>query len=218
VDGNPSWASFGDRFRGLTSNDYEEVDRFPRGRSVGVIAAGSFSVRAAVLHRAAAMAAKHLERAARRDWAQLRHVNEQPALMTAAALSATSRRGAWSVTSRRLSLVARSSQGPVPLDKSHGPGVNGHLNIPGGGQEISPVVAMDFPMDGHEISHRCHVARGVTPLPVVAWARRNDSPLVTQMWAWCSSRSTVAVANVFGMISSNPAGCRLDDTASERVS
>jgi hypothetical protein len=30
--------------------------------------------------------------------------------------------------------------------------VNGHLRFPAGGQEISPVVAMDVPMDGHEIS------------------------------------------------------------------
>jgi len=36
---------------------------------------------------------------------------------------------------------------------------------------------------------------------------------VTQVWAWCRRRSTVAVASVLGMISSNPAGCRFDDTA-----
>ena len=43
-------------------------------------------------------------------------------------------------------------------------------------------------------------------------------PLVTTIWAWCRSRSTVAVARVLGMISSNPEGCRLLDTASERRS
>jgi 4-hydroxy-tetrahydrodipicolinate reductase len=46
---------------GLTSQDYEELDRLARDRGVGVIAAGNFSVMAAVLRRAALMAAQHLE-------------------------------------------------------------------------------------------------------------------------------------------------------------
>ena len=46
---------------GLTSDDYEELGRLARDRSVGVIAAGNFSVMAAVLRRAASMAAKHLD-------------------------------------------------------------------------------------------------------------------------------------------------------------
>jgi 4-hydroxy-tetrahydrodipicolinate reductase len=46
---------------GLTAADYEELDRLARGRGVGVIASGNFSVMAAVLGRAAAMAAPHLE-------------------------------------------------------------------------------------------------------------------------------------------------------------
>jgi 4-hydroxy-tetrahydrodipicolinate reductase len=46
---------------GLTSDDYEELDRLARERGVGVIAAGNFSVMAAVLRRAAAMAAQHLD-------------------------------------------------------------------------------------------------------------------------------------------------------------
>jgi 4-hydroxy-tetrahydrodipicolinate reductase len=45
---------------GLTSDDYAELDRLARGRGVGVIAAGNFSVMAAVLRRAASMAAQHL--------------------------------------------------------------------------------------------------------------------------------------------------------------
>jgi 4-hydroxy-tetrahydrodipicolinate reductase len=45
---------------GLTAADYEELDRLARDRGVGVIAAGNFSVMAAVLRRAAAMAAHHL--------------------------------------------------------------------------------------------------------------------------------------------------------------
>ena len=46
---------------GLTADDYAELDRLARDRGVGVIAAGNFSVMAAVLSRAAAMAARHLE-------------------------------------------------------------------------------------------------------------------------------------------------------------
>jgi 4-hydroxy-tetrahydrodipicolinate reductase len=47
---------------GLTSEDYEELDRLARDRGVGVIAAGNFSVMAAVLRHAASMAAQHLDR------------------------------------------------------------------------------------------------------------------------------------------------------------
>ena len=57
-----------------------------------------------------------------------------------------------------------------------------------------------------------------TPSPVRAWDRRTLSPLVWQRWAWWSSRSTVAVANVLGMSSSNPDGCRFELTATERRS
>jgi 4-hydroxy-tetrahydrodipicolinate reductase len=46
---------------GLTAVDYEELDRLARDRGVGVIAAGNFSVMAAVLRRAAVMAAEHLD-------------------------------------------------------------------------------------------------------------------------------------------------------------
>jgi 4-hydroxy-tetrahydrodipicolinate reductase len=45
---------------GLTGDDYAEIDRLARDRGVGVIAAGNFSVMAAVLRRAATMAARHL--------------------------------------------------------------------------------------------------------------------------------------------------------------
>jgi 4-hydroxy-tetrahydrodipicolinate reductase len=46
---------------GLTSSDFEELDRLARDRGVGVVAAGNFSIMAAVLRRAAAMAAQHLD-------------------------------------------------------------------------------------------------------------------------------------------------------------
>jgi len=45
---------------GLTAGDYAELDRLARDRGVGVIAAGNFSVMAAVLRRAATLAARHL--------------------------------------------------------------------------------------------------------------------------------------------------------------
>jgi 4-hydroxy-tetrahydrodipicolinate reductase len=47
---------------GLTSQDYQELDRLACDRGVGVIAAGNFSVMAAVLGHAASMAAQHLDR------------------------------------------------------------------------------------------------------------------------------------------------------------
>lgn len=46
---------------GLTGSDYEELDRLARDRGVGVIAAGNFSIMAAILRRAATMAARHLD-------------------------------------------------------------------------------------------------------------------------------------------------------------
>lgn len=46
---------------GLTAIDYAELDQIARERVVGVVAAGNFSIMAAVLRRAAAMAAEHLE-------------------------------------------------------------------------------------------------------------------------------------------------------------
>jgi 4-hydroxy-tetrahydrodipicolinate reductase len=45
---------------GLTAADYDELDGLARDRGVGVIAAGNFSVMAAVLRRAAALAAQHV--------------------------------------------------------------------------------------------------------------------------------------------------------------
>lgn len=46
---------------GLTAEDYEALDRLAREHHVGVVAAGNFSVMAALLRRAAALAAVHLE-------------------------------------------------------------------------------------------------------------------------------------------------------------
>jgi 4-hydroxy-tetrahydrodipicolinate reductase len=46
---------------GLTADEYEELDALARAHGVGVIAAGNFSVAAAILLRAAVEAARHLE-------------------------------------------------------------------------------------------------------------------------------------------------------------
>jgi 4-hydroxy-tetrahydrodipicolinate reductase len=46
---------------GLTGEDYAELDGAARDHEVGVIAAGNFSVMAAVLRRSALMAAEHLD-------------------------------------------------------------------------------------------------------------------------------------------------------------
>jgi 4-hydroxy-tetrahydrodipicolinate reductase len=46
---------------GLTGVDYEEIDALARDRSVAVVAAGNFSVTAALLLRFAAEAARHLQ-------------------------------------------------------------------------------------------------------------------------------------------------------------
>jgi 4-hydroxy-tetrahydrodipicolinate reductase len=45
---------------GLTSDDYADLDRLALERGVGVVAAGNFSIMAAILKRAAALAAQHL--------------------------------------------------------------------------------------------------------------------------------------------------------------
>ena len=45
---------------GLSADDYADLDRIARDQLVGVIAAGNFSVMAAMLRRAASMAAQHL--------------------------------------------------------------------------------------------------------------------------------------------------------------
>jgi 4-hydroxy-tetrahydrodipicolinate reductase len=47
---------------GLTADDYVELDRLARDHGVGVIAAGNFSILAAVLQRAATLAAEHIDR------------------------------------------------------------------------------------------------------------------------------------------------------------
>jgi 4-hydroxy-tetrahydrodipicolinate reductase len=46
---------------GLTAEDYAEIDELARGRKVGVLAAGNFSLTAALLFHAALLAAEHVD-------------------------------------------------------------------------------------------------------------------------------------------------------------
>ena len=103
--------------------------------------------------------------------------------------------------------VSRSLRvaGVQPIDRRRCQGPVGSaqwrtVELPVRGQQNCPVVA--------RCSARGSVGQpsGVTPLPAVAWVRRMLSPAVMTTWAWWRSRSTVALAMVLGMSSSNPAG------------
>jgi hypothetical protein len=95
--------------------------------------------------------------------------------------------------------------------------VKGQQDLPGDGQWFCPLVATGI-AHGWPLGLPGQVFSGVTPFPWVAWVSRMESPVVTTRWAWCMSRSTVALAMVLGMSSSNPAGCRLELRAMERFS
>jgi 4-hydroxy-tetrahydrodipicolinate reductase len=91
---------------GLTSSDYEELDRLARDHGVGVVAAGNFSIMAAVLRRAATMAAQHLDR-----WEIIDY-------------SSASKPDVPSGTSRELAETlgqVRSPESAVSLSELHGP-------------------------------------------------------------------------------------------------
>ncbi|GAA1029060.1 4-hydroxy-tetrahydrodipicolinate reductase [Virgisporangium ochraceum] len=91
---------------GLTADDYAEIDAHARAQGVGVLAAGNFSVMAAVLRRAAATAARHLGHWEIIDYA-----------------SAT-KGDVPSGTARELAETlgqVRQPGGAVPLDALHGP-------------------------------------------------------------------------------------------------
>jgi len=91
---------------GLTADDYAELDERARSRGVGVIAAGNFSVMAAILRRAAAMAAEHLEHWEILDYAS----DEKPDVP-----SGTSRELAETLAQ------VREPRTTVPVEELHGP-------------------------------------------------------------------------------------------------
>jgi hypothetical protein len=78
--------------------------------------------------------------------------------------------------------------------------VKGHADLNGGGRETCTVVDIRierwWPPDlpGGVVAPAVGgQVRALTPCPVRARDRRTLSPLVWQRWAWCRSRSTVAV-------------------------
>jgi 4-hydroxy-tetrahydrodipicolinate reductase len=90
---------------GLSAADYEEIDELARERSVGVVAAGNFSVTAALMLRFAADAARHVG-----AW----EVIDSASLGKPDAPSGTSREVAERLESVRAPELA------VPLDEVHG--------------------------------------------------------------------------------------------------
>jgi 4-hydroxy-tetrahydrodipicolinate reductase len=91
---------------GLTSDDYAELDRLARDRGVGVVAAGNFSIMAAVMKRAAALAAQYLQHWEILDYASA----EKPDVP-----SGTSRELAESLAE------VRTPESAVPLPQLEGP-------------------------------------------------------------------------------------------------
>jgi 4-hydroxy-tetrahydrodipicolinate reductase len=142
---------------GLSAADYDEVDALARERGVGVIAAGNFSLTAALLLRAAAEAARHLD-----TW----EVIDYASAAKTDAPSGTARELAERLGEVRLPALA------VPIDEVDGApeargatvaGTQVHsLRLP------SFVVSTEvvFAADGERLSIR-HDA-GETPAPYVA--------------------------------------------------
>ncbi len=91
---------------GLTADDYAEIDERARSRGVGVVAAGNFSVMAAILRRAATIAAEHLEHWEILDYAS----DEKPDVP-----SGTSRELAETLAH------VREPRTTVPVETLHGP-------------------------------------------------------------------------------------------------
>ena len=91
---------------GLTAGDYAELDHLARDRGVGVVAAGNFSIMAAILKRAAALAAQHL-----RHWEIIDYASaDKPDVP-----SGTSRELAETLAE------VRTPQSAVPLSQLGGP-------------------------------------------------------------------------------------------------
>lgn len=91
---------------GLTAHDYADLDSAARDREVGVIAAGNFSVMAAILKKAATLAAEHLDRWEIIDYADVTKPDVP---------SGTARELAETLATTRRPLPA------VPLTDLHGP-------------------------------------------------------------------------------------------------
>jgi 4-hydroxy-tetrahydrodipicolinate reductase len=91
---------------GLTADDYAELDRLARDQGVGVIAAGNFSIMAAILKQAAGLAAQYLQ-----HWEVIDYASAE-------------KRDVPSGTSRELAETlaqVRTPQSAVPLPQLEGP-------------------------------------------------------------------------------------------------
>ncbi len=91
---------------GLTADDFSGIDAAARESGVGVMAAGNFSVMAAVLQRAAVLGAQHLE-----HWEILDYASDTKADVP----SGTARQLAETLGE------VRRPQAAVPIDQLHGP-------------------------------------------------------------------------------------------------
>ena len=96
--------------------------------------------------------------------------------------------------------------------------------FPTDGHDDAPGRTAGLPGDGHNRAPGTATgpvlvqARGTTPLPAMASAKRTDWPSVRTTWAWCNSRSTRAEAMVLSINWSKPEGWMLVERARERFS
>jgi 4-hydroxy-tetrahydrodipicolinate reductase len=91
---------------GLTADDFADIDAAARQRGVGVVASGNFSVMAALLQRAAVLAAEHVER-----WEIIDYASDAKADVP----SGTARQLAETLSQ------VRRPRPAVALDRLHGP-------------------------------------------------------------------------------------------------
>jgi 4-hydroxy-tetrahydrodipicolinate reductase len=91
---------------GLTADDYAELDHLAREHGVGIVAAGNFSIMAAVLRRAASIAAEHLN-----HWEIIDYAGDAKPDVP----SGTSRELAETLGAIRI------PESAVPLNELHGP-------------------------------------------------------------------------------------------------
>jgi 4-hydroxy-tetrahydrodipicolinate reductase len=139
---------------GLTAGDYDEIGAAARQRGVGVIAAGNFSVTAALLQRFALMAAEHVPQWEIIDYASF----EKPDVPSGTSRELAERLGAM-----------RAPKIGVPVDKLHGPketrgaeiaGVRVHsLRLPGYVISCEAV----FGLAGERLSIRHDAGESATP-------------------------------------------------------
>ena len=101
---------------GPTASDYEEIDAAARGRGVGVISSGNFSLTAAMAQAAAVLVARHIPQAEIIDYASASKPD---------APSGTSRELAARLAARRTSVAGRPVEEVDGLREARGATVDG---------------------------------------------------------------------------------------------